>query len=129
MPDRSSDWFEQSLKDLEQARPACENGRHEWACFASQQAAEKAVKALHIASAQWAEGGMVADLLRDLPKMVSVPQDMVEKAKILDNYYIPTRYPNSHPHGAPFERYGPAQSKQAVEYAHQILKFVRSQMA
>ena len=71
----------------------------------------------------------MADLLRELPGTVSVPQDILEKAQILDNYYIPTRYPNSHPEGAPFERFGLAQSKEAIKYAHQILEFVRSQMA
>jgi len=52
-----------------------------------------------------------------------------QRDHVLDNGYIPTRYPNSHPAGAPFEHYGPLQSRQAVEYAGQILEFVRSSMA
>ncbi|WP_211230153.1 HEPN domain-containing protein [Desulfovirgula thermocuniculi] len=36
------------MRDLEQAEDSRRAGRHEWACFAAQQAAEKAVKALHL---------------------------------------------------------------------------------
>jgi len=71
----------------------------------------------------------VAKALRELPATVSVPADLVEKARVLDNFYVPTRYPNAHPEGAPFEHYGPLQSGEAVKYAREILGFVRSQMA
>ncbi len=54
---------------------------------------------------------------------------MIEKGRVLDNFYIPTRYANGHPEGAPFEHYGPLQSGQALQYAGEILTFVRFQMA
>jgi len=60
---------------------------------------------------------------------VEVPPELVEQARVLDNFYVPTRYPNGHPEGAPYEHYGPLQSGQAVQYAGKILAFVRSQMA
>ncbi len=44
-------------------------------------------------------------------------------------FYIPTRHPNSHPQGAPFEHYGPLQSGEAICYAGEIARFVRAQMA
>jgi HEPN domain-containing protein len=127
MPDRSRDWLAQADRDLEHARASRQQDRHEWACFASQQAAEKAVKAVHLARGQEAWGHVVARLLRELP--FQVDPDLVEKAKVLDNFYVPARYPNGHPEGAPFEHYGPLQSRQAIEYAGQILEFARSQMA
>jgi len=40
MPDRSRDWLNQAVRDLEQAEDSRKAGRHEWACFAAQQAAE-----------------------------------------------------------------------------------------
>jgi HEPN domain-containing protein len=52
MSNRASDWFAQAVRDLEQARESEQAERHEWACFAAQQAAEKAVKALHLARGQ-----------------------------------------------------------------------------
>ena len=129
MPDRSKDWFRQAERDLEQARDSQRAGRHEWACFAAQQAAGKAVKALHLRLGQEAWGHVVAKLLRELPDNVIVPEDLIEKAKVLDGFYIPPRYPNGHPEGAPFEHYGVLQSQQAIEYAREILDFVRAEMA
>jgi len=127
MAQRSRDWFDQAVRDLEQAEDSQRAGRHEWACFAAQQAAEKAVKALHLHLGQEAWGHVVARLMSELPG--PVPQDLIEKGRVLDNFYIPTRYANSHPAGAPFEHYGPLQSSEAIQYAREILEFVRVQMA
>jgi HEPN domain-containing protein len=124
---RSKDWLAQSVRDLEQARSSKLEGRHEWACFAAQQSAEKAVKALHLSLGQEAWGHVVARLLMELPS--PPPEDLIEKAKVLDNFYIPTRYANGHPEGAPFEHYGTIQSAEAIRYAGEILEFIRVQMA
>ncbi len=127
MADRSRDWLSQSLRDLEQAQDSQQAGRHEWACFACHQAAEKAVKALHLKHGQEAWGHVVARLLRELP--IDVSEDLVESGQVLDNFYVPSRYPNGHPEGAPFEHYGPRQSEEALGCARQIVDFVRAEMA
>lgn len=127
MPNRARDWLNQAVRDLEQAEDSRRAGRHEWACFAAHQAAEKAVKALHLHLGQEAWGHVVAKLLRELT--IDVPDDLIEKARTLDSFYIPLRYPNSHAEGAPFEHYGPLQSEEAIRYAREILEFVRAQMA
>lgn len=129
MANRARDWFNQARQDLDQAQDSRAAGRHEWACFAAEQAAEKAVKALHLHLGQEAWGHVVAKLLVELPESVSVPKDLVERGRVLDNFYIPSRYPNSHPEGAPFEHYGPLQSEEAIHHARAIIEFVRSQMA
>lgn len=129
MPNRASDWLRQALRDLEQAEDSRDAGRHEWACFAAHQAAEKAVKALHLHFGQEAWGHIITRILGELPELVSVPQALVEKARVLDNFYIPSRYPNAHSEGAPFEHYGPLQSEGGIQYAREIIEFIRSQMA
>src|SRR3972149_7250503 len=129
MPNRARDWLNQATRDLEQAEDSRRAARHEWACFAAQQGAEKAVKALHLHVGQEAWGHVVARLLQELPASVRAPKDLVEKGRVLDNFYIPARYPNSHPEGAPFEHYGPLQSEEALRYAREIIEFARSQMA
>jgi HEPN domain-containing protein len=48
MADRSKDRLAQAHDDLEQAEASRRDGRHNWACFAAQQAAEKALNALHL---------------------------------------------------------------------------------
>lgn len=89
MPNRSRDWFNQVLRDLEQAKDSRQVGRHEWACFAAQQAAEKAVKALHLYLGQEAWGHIIARLLQELPETVLVPEELVEKGRVLDNFLHP----------------------------------------
>lgn len=129
MSNRAQDWLRQALRDLEQAEDSRQAQRHEWACFAAQQAAEKAVKALHLNFGQEAWGHVIARLLGELPESVDVPDELVDKGRVLDNFYIPSRYPNSHSEGAPFEHYGRLQSEEAIRYAREIIEFVRSQMA
>ena len=119
----------QAVRDLEQARDSRRAGRHEWACFAAQQGAEKAVKALHLRLAQEAWGHVLTRLLQELPNTVQVPEELVEKGRVLDTFYIPPRYPNSHPEGAPFQHYGTLQSEEAIRYAGEIIEFVRLHMA
>ncbi len=129
MSNRSKDWFKQAEHDLKQAELSQHSDNHDWACFASHQAAEKAVKALHQYLGQDAWGHSVHNLLRDLPDETPVPEELYDKAKVLDGFYIPPRYPNSHPEGAPFEYYGTLQSDMALKYAREILEFARSEMA
>ena len=124
---RSRDWLAQAMRDLEQAVASRGDDRHEWACFAAQQSAEKAVKALHLHLGQEAWGHVVARLLRELP--FEVEPALVDKARVLDNFYVGSRYPNGHPEGPPFEHYGEIQSREAIGYAGEILDFVRAQMA
>lgn len=126
---RAFDWFAQAKRDLEQAEDSRRAGRHEWACFAAQQAAEKAVKALHLFHHQEGWGHVVAKLLRELSPVCTVPEELIEKAKVLDNFYVPARYPNGHVEGAPFEHYGPLQSEEAIRYARDIIAFVGEKMA
>ncbi len=127
MPNRARDWFAQAERDLEHAEASRGDGRHEWACFAAHQSAEKAVKALHLHNGQEAWGHVVAKLLTELPH--EFDPGLLDKARVLDALYVPTRYPNGHPEGAPFEHYGDLQSREAIKYAGEILDFARTQMA
>ena len=126
MPNRSRDWFAQAERDLDQARASQAEGRHEWACFAAQQAAEMAVKALHLSLGQEAWGHVVARLLAELPFSA---QALLDKAKVLDNFYVATRYANGHVEGAPFEHYSSLHSDEAIRYAGEIVEFVRARLA
>ena len=129
MPNRSQDWFRQAERDLDQAEDSMRSERHEWSCFAAHQAAEKAVKALHLHLGQEAWGHVVARLLQELPPATEVPPELIEKGRVLDGFYIPPRYPYGHPEGAPFEHYGPLQSGEAIAYARTIVEFVRRHLA
>ena len=69
------------------------------------------------------------DLTPHPPSSVSLPTDAVDKAHVLDAYYVAARHPNGHAEGAPFEHYGKLQSKKAIGYAGEIINFVCAQMA
>jgi HEPN domain-containing protein len=84
MANRARDWLAQAEKDLEVAGLARANGKHDWACFAAQQAAEKAVKALHLHHGQEAWGHVVARLLRELP--TPPPPALIDRGMVLDNF-------------------------------------------
>lgn len=129
MPNRAPDWLKQAERDLAHARRAHENAEFEWACFAAHQAAEMAVKAAFAALEGKAWGHVVAGLLAELAQRIEVPAHLSEIAKVLDNYYIPTRYPDSHPEGAPADHYGLVQSQGAIEHASDILTFARGVVA
>jgi HEPN domain-containing protein len=47
MPDRHADWLRQAKQGLNHARNAAKDEDYEWSCFAAQQGAEKAVKAVY----------------------------------------------------------------------------------
>lgn len=122
---RPQDWFRQAELDLSHAESARDSGRWEWACFAAQQAAEKAVKALHESEGTEAWGHAVAKLLGGLN---AVPDDVVEAAQELDKHYIAARYPNVHPAGAPGDTYTRAAAERALSDAKRVIEHVRSRL-
>jgi len=106
MAKRFKDWMSQAEKDLEHAKKSLKMQDYNWACFASQQAAEKALKSLYdfLGGEGW--GHMVIKLLKELPKdKIKVSEELLEKSVYLDKLYIPTRYPNGFESGAPADYY------------------------
>jgi HEPN domain-containing protein len=113
-------WFRQAERGLEQAQSSARSEQHGWACFDAQQAAEKAVKAVHLSLGKTAFGYVIARLLLELP--VEVPDKLVEQARILDNLYASTRIaltPDSH---------SANQSRQAIDCAGEIIAFLRNRL-
>jgi len=125
---RTKDWFRQAEKDFQHAKRAADGADFEWACFAAQQAAEKAVKSLYQSIHIDAIGHSISRMLRDLPPSLKPSQDVVERAKELDKHYIPSRYPNFHPEGAPLDYYTEPEARRAVEGAEKIIEFCRSKI-
>jgi HEPN domain-containing protein len=121
--ERSRDWMDQAEGDLRHARSDLDAGFYEWACFSAQHAAEKAGKAVFQAMGAEAWGHAVADLLLELGRRHPVPEVLVETGLELDKAYIPARYPNAHPSGAPRTRYTKGEATRLIGHADEILKF------
>jgi len=128
MADRSHDWLNQGERDLRHARHALEDADFEWACFAAQQAAEKAVKGLviHLGGEPW--GHSVSALMAQLPPHCAAATELVECAKMLDKHYIQTLYPNGFDSGAPGDYYTRREAEEAIANAEAILVFCRNHM-
>lgn len=121
MASRARDWFDQAVRDLAHARHAVDDADFEWACFAAQQACEKAVKALYQQRGEEAWGHAVSALLEGLEPQIAVPPELLDLARELDQHYIPSRYPNAHPEGAPYRFYTRGAATRAVSSAETIL--------
>jgi HEPN domain-containing protein len=91
----------------------------EWACFGSQQAAEKALKAVFAARGEDAWGHSVRELLEAL--LPDAPAALLDAARELDRCYIPTRYPNGFDRGAPKDHFGESDADRTIAGAEQIL--------
>ncbi len=96
---RSGDWWEQAVANLTHARNSVRMEDYAWACFAAHQAAEAAVKALHMKAGQIAWGHSITELLMRVPAAFAPTERLVECGKSLDRHYIPTRYPDAYPAG------------------------------
>lgn len=120
---RYRDWLDQAKENLAHAERSVRMGDFAWACFAAQQAAEMAAKALHMRLGQIAWGHSVYELLSTLPENVKPDERLMEKAKILDKYYIPTRYPNAHPAGPAYRYYTESEAQEAIAVAKEVLDY------
>ena len=55
--------------------------------------------------------------------------DLEDRLRVLDALYIPTRYPDSLPEGAPTDHFGRLQSSDALLYARTLVEAIRLAMA
>ncbi|MDI6872776.1 HEPN domain-containing protein [Candidatus Solincola sp.] len=129
MASRHADWLRQARRDLEHARHALRDGEYEWSCFAAHQAAEKAVKALYQKLGADAWGHSVSILLSQLPSELVPPPELLDRARELDKHYIPPRYPNSHPQGAPMDYYTLEEAERAVSHGEEVISFCEDKIS
>jgi HEPN domain-containing protein len=122
-------WLEQAEYDLATAEWDYKGERWPAVCFNAQQAAEKAVKAyLYAAGERIVLGHSVVELLEQAGRKNPEFLTLVQAAKILDRYYVPTRYPNGLPGGIGADVYGKEDADQALELAKTVVDFVKGAM-
>lgn len=110
-------------EELTWARHLSSSGFPTPACFHCQQGAEKAAKAVHYhRGARVVLGHNVRDLIERLEPRVAALDALMDAARELDLFYIPTRYPNGLDSGTPGEAFSLNQSQRAIEQAEAILE-------
>lgn len=116
-------WLRQAGNDLAYAELGVREGFYAQACFHAQQIAEKALKALHygVLGKRVVYGHSLVHLCADL----SLPPDLRDELGVLDQYYIPTRYPNGLPGVLPYEVYTRRQAEGALEVSRRVIAIAR----
>lgn len=123
-------WLAQADNDLAFAELAARESFFAQACFNSQQAAEKALKAfLYARGAEHVIGHSVAELTAECGKLDAAFVELRQRAAPLDQFYVATRYPNSLPGGIPAEAFGPEDSARALGMAREVVSTVKRGLA
>ena len=119
-------WLRQAENDLEAAKALLREGFFSQACFAAQQVGEKALKALVFNRGdRFAVGHSLQQLLADLDASYPELSGLGNIARVLDQYYIATRYPDALPGGTPFETFVEEQARTAVADAGKVVDTAR----
>ena len=116
-------WFLQAREDLAVVRTLRDGGHYAAACFYAQQAGEKALKAVLFSQGKRRIlEHAVRELIRQCQAYTQAFAELEEKAVLLDQFYIPTRYPNGLPSPSiPSESYTAAQAEMAQTAAEEIV--------
>jgi HEPN domain-containing protein len=114
-------WLAQAQDDLAFARLGLREGFFAQVCFLSQQAGEKALKALrYLRGDRRVLGHSLVALVDSLADQIDV-QHLRPLAADLDLHYVPARYPNGLPDLAPFQAYTREQAERAVSGAMELM--------
>ncbi len=125
----SSRWLKQAVNDLEVAKW---NGKGKFwanACFMSQQASEKALKAYCYSRG---ERNIISHSLLSLKQRCKKYSREFEKispaCRKLDKYYIISRYPNGLPDLIPADYFEEEEANKAIRFAEDIIDLVRKKL-
>jgi HEPN domain-containing protein len=118
-------WRDEAGRALDAARIQAEAGLHNWSCFAAEQGAQLAVKALLHGLGRGPWGHDLVRLIEGAGEAgVHVPGAIADAARRLSRHYIPARYPDAHPGGSPGSRYSRSDADEASRDAAAVIGFV-----
>ncbi|MCS6831558.1 MAG: HEPN domain-containing protein [bacterium] len=122
---RPQDWLKQAHAEYAAAQSLYEDGHWAWCCFTCQQAAEKALKAVleHFGDPQ--TGHNLNHLLQAAEEYARSTDAIRAACRRLNRLYIPTRYPDAFPEGAPAEQYVQMDAQEALNDADTVLRYAR----
>ena len=129
----------QAAEDIKAAITSMQNSHYEWACFQSQQSAEKSLKALLLVLNIDAWGHGLVHLLQkwreisfeneeDQKIETTEFQELLENCQELDRHYIQPRDPNGFASGYPAEYYNKKTANECITFAKNIISFVKKKI-
>ncbi len=124
--DAAQRWLRQAEHDLRIAGGHHERADYSDACFMTEQAAQKALKAFLMWQGRRSVPlYSVAQLAESCAQFDPDFAAHIPAGRILDQYYIPTRYPDAlAPPAVPFESYTQEQGARAVAAVHDLVALV-----
>jgi HEPN domain-containing protein len=126
----STRWFSTAEDDFHSAKILRDNGQFAHSCSHSQQAGEKALKAVwyFIDADPW--GHSIKKLIDDLCQVDTHTYNsikmMARDGLVLDRFYIPTRYPNGLPDITPNVAFTKEDADNCIAFADNILNAVKA---
>lgn len=98
-----SEWLYFAFSDLEAAERVNKDQMFHHVCFHAQQAAEKSIKAILVFNGKLApKTHSIVELFKLLPSSVVAEKgNWEEKAEFLNQFYVPSRYPDALPGSLP----------------------------
>ncbi len=123
-------WLRQADHDWEAAGADIDRQFFADACYSAEQAAQKALKAyLYFCGSRMVWKHSVKELVAECGQYQKEFLGLINAGKTLDQYYIPTRYPDAlAPPAVPFESYTEVQAKEAIDLTKAILDLVKKQL-
>ncbi|MEI6387933.1 MAG: HEPN domain-containing protein [Spirochaetota bacterium] len=125
MTNRAKDWLKQAEEEMRWVEDGQKSERWAMVCFLSQQVAEKSLTCIAVARGA---SQIKSHSLRELATALGINGEIEKMSRVLDQYYITTRYPDSFYSGAPYEYFTEEQARQAHEYAAGFLELARAEI-
>jgi HEPN domain-containing protein len=118
-------WMKEAENTLKSAIVDKENGFFNWCCFKCHQASEFALKALLYGLGLTPFGHSLTKLTKELENQKVNVSSILTSCKKLDLHYIPSRYPNAHASGSPYEYHDNEIAEEALLSAQKVMNFVK----
>jgi len=122
-------WLTQAEEEYKDAAYLSKAGRYYLSLFLCQQSAEKALKAFVYMNEEDPIFSHSVTVLLKMATTIDPDFGSLTSAKRLDDYYIPTRYPNGLPGGIPAHYYDdPDEAARALAWSGEVIELVKKKI-
>ncbi len=122
---RVNDWLNQAKRTIQSAEHSAKGGFYEDSAFLAHHAAMLGVIGLLTRSGVVETGQSVYYLLKNVE---SATKEVLHNARVLDTFFIPSRYPYCFEKGTPKDYFDEETAKEAIDCAKAILEFVEREL-
>ncbi|MBI1936445.1 HEPN domain-containing protein [Candidatus Woesearchaeota archaeon] len=123
MKEEVNKWIGKAKSDLKHAKSSLRNGEFDWAQVASQQAAEKALKAVCLHKGI---GLIKVHDLTILGRKLNAPNDVLENCGLLNPFYTASRYPDVQERTN--KKLEEIAAKDAIKAAEKVIRWCKEQI-